>query len=64
MSQVEISKRQRSYTLFLLVIVKCVRNKRVESIDNTYDDLTECTVTLLQVQADHHAKEHAGEDPK
>jgi len=27
-----------------------------------YDDLTECVVTLLQVQADHHAREHrAGE---
>jgi hypothetical protein len=27
-----------------------------------YDDLTECVVTLLQVQADHHAREHAGGD--
>ncbi len=26
-----------------------------------YDDLTECVVTLLQVQADHHAREHADE---
>lgn len=25
-----------------------------------YDDLTECVVTLLQVQADHHAKEAEG----
>jgi len=24
-----------------------------------YDDLTECVVTLLQVQADHHRQEHA-----
>lgn len=24
-----------------------------------FDDLTECVVTLLQVQADHHAREHA-----
>ena len=23
-----------------------------------YDDLSECVVSLLQVQADHHAKEH------
>jgi hypothetical protein len=28
-----------------------------------YDDLTECMVTLLQVQADHHAHEHAAGDP-
>lgn len=28
----------------------------------TYDDLAECIVTLLQVQADHHAKEHKGEN--
>ena len=28
-----------------------------------YDDLTECVVTLLQVQADHHAQEHAADDP-
>ncbi|MCG6864488.1 MAG: hypothetical protein LJE58_03575 [Thiogranum sp.] len=27
-----------------------------------YDDLTECMVTLLQVQADHHAHEHAAGD--
>ena len=29
----------------------------------TYDHLTECIVTLLQVQADHHAKEHAEDNP-
>ena len=28
-----------------------------------YDDLTECVVTLLQVQADHHAQEHASGGP-
>lgn len=28
-----------------------------------YDDLTECVVTLLQVQADHHAREHAEGGP-
>ncbi len=27
-----------------------------------YDDLTECVVSLLQVQADHHATEHYSED--
>ena len=26
-----------------------------------YDDLTECVVSLLQVQADHHAKERSEE---
>lgn len=26
-----------------------------------FDDLTECVVTLLQVQADHHAREHTGD---
>jgi len=26
----------------------------------TYDDLTECVVTLLQVQADHEANQEAG----
>ena len=29
----------------------------------TYDDLTECIVTLLQVQADHHAKQRAEDNP-
>jgi hypothetical protein len=29
-----------------------------------YDDLTECVVTLLQVQADHYAREHAGGEPQ
>ena len=29
-----------------------------------YDDLTECVVTLLQVQADHHAREHADDAPR
>lgn len=28
-----------------------------------YDDLTECVVTLLQVQADHNAGEQAAADP-
>jgi len=28
-----------------------------------YDDLTECVVTLLQVQADYHAREQAAGDP-
>lgn len=29
-----------------------------------YDDLTECVVSLLQVQADHHAADHAeGSNP-
>lgn len=28
-----------------------------------FDDLTECVVTLLQVQADHHAGEHAADNP-
>ncbi|MGD8842580.1 MAG: hypothetical protein PVJ83_03810 [Gammaproteobacteria bacterium] len=28
-----------------------------------YDDLTECIVSLLQVQADHHAREHADDTP-
>jgi hypothetical protein len=27
-----------------------------------YDDLSECMVSLLQVQADHHAREHAGQN--
>jgi hypothetical protein len=27
-----------------------------------YDDLSECVVTLLQVQADHHAKERSESD--
>lgn len=29
-----------------------------------FDDLTECVVTLLQVQADHHVREHAGDPGK
>ncbi|MGD2073900.1 MAG: hypothetical protein PVG38_03085 [Gammaproteobacteria bacterium] len=28
-----------------------------------YDDLSECVVSLLQVQADHRARERSGEDP-
>ena len=30
---------------------------------DSYDDLTECVVSLLQVQADHHAGERSEDNP-